>query len=108
MAIESEESASLDATVRRIRHFKHLPGGLGRTQDQMAEEFAAVTVNEPEKAAEIIHRGVKQVKRRILVGPDASTFDTLARLAPTRYYDVFVRLGSVLTGVARQGRSWRR
>jgi NADP-dependent 3-hydroxy acid dehydrogenase YdfG len=60
----------------------------GRTQDQMAQEFASITMTEPDKAAEIIHRGVERGKARILVGPDAYMFDTLARLAPTRYFDL--------------------
>jgi NADP-dependent 3-hydroxy acid dehydrogenase YdfG len=62
----------------------------GRTQDQMAQEFASITMTEPDKAAEIIHRGVERGKARILVGPDAYMFDTLARLAPTRYFDLLV------------------
>ena len=30
------------------------PEGLGRTQEQMAQAFAAITMTEPDKAAEII------------------------------------------------------
>jgi len=43
----------------------------------MVQEFAAITLTQPDKAAEIIHRGVEQGKARILVGPDAYLFDTL-------------------------------
>ena len=50
----------------------------------MAQEFAGITMTEPDKAAEIIHRGVEQGKARILVGPDVYMFDTLARLASQR------------------------
>jgi hypothetical protein len=46
----------------------------------------------PEKAAEIICRGVEQGKARILVGPDAYLFDALARVTPTHYYDVLQAL----------------
>src|SRR5215204_4253565 len=70
--------------------------GRGRSQDQMVQEFAAITLTQPDKAAEIIHHGVEQGKARILVGPDAYLFDTLGRLAPTRYYDLLGRLESVL------------
>lgn len=62
----------------------------------MAKEFANITMTQPDKAAEIIHRGVESGKARILVGPDAYMFDALARLAPTHYYDVLGRLQSVL------------
>jgi hypothetical protein len=47
-----------------------------------------MTMTSPEKAAAIICRGVERGKARILVGPDAYLFDALARVAPTRYYDV--------------------
>jgi hypothetical protein len=46
----------------------------------------------PDKAAQIIVRGVERGKARILVGPDAYVFDALARLAPTHYYDVLARV----------------
>jgi hypothetical protein len=62
----------------------------------MAKEFAAITMTQPDKAAEIIHRGVESGKARILVGPDAYVFDTLARLAPTHYYDVIDRVQGFL------------
>jgi hypothetical protein len=57
----------------------------------MVQEFAALTMTQPDKAAEIIHRGVEQGKARILVGPDAYVFDILTRLAPTHYYDMLSR-----------------
>ncbi|HEX2284078.1 MAG TPA: acetoin dehydrogenase, partial [Mycobacterium sp.] len=65
-------------------------------QEQMAQEFAAITLTQPDKAAEIIHRGVEAGKARILVGPDAYLFDTLARLAPTHYYDLLGRVEGFL------------
>lgn len=81
--------------VRNARYRKD-PDGRGRTQEQMAQEFAAITMTQPEKAAAIIHRGVEAGKARILVGPDAYLFDTLGRIAPTRYYDVLGGLQSFL------------
>ena len=67
----------------------------------MAQEFAAITMTQPDKAAEIIHRGVEHGKARILVGPDAYLFDALSRLAPTHYYDILNRFESSLRGRAR-------
>jgi hypothetical protein len=67
----------------------------------MAQEFAAITLTQPAKAAEIIHRGVEQGKARILVGPDAYMFDALARIAPTHYYDVLGRLQGFLRSRSR-------
>lgn len=58
-------------------------------------------MTEPDKAAEIIHRGVEAGKARILVGPDAYVFDILTRITPTHYYDV---LDTVVSRIrARRG-----
>ena len=61
----------------RNGRFRKDPEGRGRTQEQVAKEFAAITMTQPDKAAEIIHRGVEAGKARILVGPDAHMFDAL-------------------------------
>jgi NADP-dependent 3-hydroxy acid dehydrogenase YdfG len=71
------------------------PKGLGRTRDQIADEFEALVRTSPERAAEIIHRGVDAGKARILVGPDAYVFDVLTRLTPTHYWSVLNRLEAV-------------
>ena len=86
----------IDTNIVRNARVRKDPDGLGRSQDQMAEEFAAITMTKPEKAADIIHRGVEQGKARILVGPDAYLFDALSRLAPTHYYDLLSRFESTL------------
>jgi NADP-dependent 3-hydroxy acid dehydrogenase YdfG len=86
----------INTNIVRNARFRQDPEGLGRSQEQMAAEFEAVTMTEPDKAAEIIHRGVESGKARILVGPDAYMFDILTRLAPTHYYDV---LSTVVTRI---------
>lgn len=68
------------------------PQGLGRTAEQLAAAFEAGAHTTPERAAEIIHRGVDAGKARILVGPDAYVFDALVRIAPTHYYKVLDKL----------------
>src|SRR6202046_4133930 len=73
---------ALNARVRKD------PFGRGRTHEQLAAEFEALTMTSPDKAAEVIHKGVERGKARILIGPDAYMFDALARIAPTHYYDV--------------------
>jgi NADP-dependent 3-hydroxy acid dehydrogenase YdfG len=86
----------INTNIVRNARFRQDPEGRGRTQEQMANEFAAITMTQPDKAAEIIHRGVEQGKARILVGPDAYMFDALARLTPTHYYEVLGRLQTFL------------
>jgi len=92
----------INTNIVRNARFRKDPDGRGRTHEQMAAEFAAITMTQPDKAAAIIHRGVEAGKARILVGPDAYVFDVLTRLAPTHYYDV---LSAVMSTVrARAGR----
>lgn len=86
----------ITTNIARNARVRKDPEGRGRTQEQMAAEFEAMTLTSPDKAAEIIHRGVERGKARILVGPDAYLFDALARIAPTRYYAVIDRLQSRL------------
>jgi NADP-dependent 3-hydroxy acid dehydrogenase YdfG len=65
-------------------------------RDSAAADFEVLAKTTPERAAEIIHKGVERGRARILVGPDAHLFDALARLAPTRYYDVLEKLEGAL------------
>ena len=78
----------ITTNIARNARIRKDPEGRGRTHEQMAREFEALTMTSPEAAAEIIHRGVERGKARILVGPDAYVFDALARITPAHYYDV--------------------
>ena len=78
--------------IARNARIRKDPEGRGRSHEQMAADFEAITITTPDKAAEIICRGVERGKARILVGPDAYVFDALARIAPTHYYDVIALL----------------
>ncbi|TWP47003.1 SDR family NAD(P)-dependent oxidoreductase [Lentzea tibetensis] len=82
--------------IIRNARIRHDPEGRGRTHEDMAADFDAITLTTPDKAAEIIHRGVERGKSRILVGPDAYVFDALARITPTHYFAVMSRLGAAL------------
>jgi NAD(P)-dependent dehydrogenase (short-subunit alcohol dehydrogenase family) len=82
----------IKTNIARNARVRKDPQGLGRTHEQMTAEFEAILMTTPDKAAEIIIRGVRRGKARILVGPDAYLFDALARVAPTHYYDVIARV----------------
>lgn len=71
-----------------VRNARFRTDADGPTHEQMVQEFAAVAMTKPDKAARIIHKGVEQGKARILVGPDAYVFDILTRLSPTYYLDL--------------------
>src|SRR5256714_1246179 len=77
--------------IARNARVRKDPEGRGRTHEQMARDFEAVTLTTPDKAAQIIVKGVERGKARVLVGPDAYLFDALARIAPTRYYGAIAR-----------------
>ena len=78
--------------IARNARVRKDPEGGGRSHEQMAADFEAITMTTPDKAAEIICRGVERGKARILVGPDAYVFDALARVTPTHYYNVIARV----------------
>jgi NADP-dependent 3-hydroxy acid dehydrogenase YdfG len=82
----------IKTNIARNARIRSDPQGRGRSHEQLAAEFEAVTLTSPAKAAEIICRGVERGKARILVGPDAYVFDALARVAPVHYYDVLAYL----------------
>jgi NADP-dependent 3-hydroxy acid dehydrogenase YdfG len=82
----------ITTNIARNARMRRDPEGRGRTKDEMAAQFEAMTMTSPERAAEIIHTGVDRGKARILVGPDAYLFDALTRVTPTHYYAVLARL----------------
>lgn len=73
--------------ARNARYHAH-PLRRDVSHEEAARQFEAIARTTPERAAEIIHEGVKAGRSRILVGPDAYLFDGVARLMPTRYFDV--------------------
>ncbi|MFI1917908.1 SDR family NAD(P)-dependent oxidoreductase [Nocardia sp. NPDC020380] len=93
----------ITTNIARNARVRKDPEGRGRTREQMAAEFEAITMTSPAKAAEIICRGVETGKARILVGPDAYVFDALARIAPTHYFDVLSLVERTARARARSG-----
>ncbi|WP_433203472.1 SDR family NAD(P)-dependent oxidoreductase [Nocardia sp. CA-107356] len=93
----------ITTNIARNARVRKDPEGRGRSREQMAAEFEAITLTSPDKAAEIICRGIERGKSRILVGPDAYVFDALARVTPTHYYDIFSVLERRLRARAKVG-----
>jgi NAD(P)-dependent dehydrogenase (short-subunit alcohol dehydrogenase family) len=56
--------------------------------EERSERFEKAARTTPEKAAQIILRGVDRKSPRILVGPDARLFDATARISGARYQRV--------------------
>jgi len=96
----------IKTNIARNARYRGDPRGRGMTHEQAAELFEALARTTPERAAEIIHNGVKAGKSRILVGRDAYVFDALARLTPTHYYGPFALLEKLADRqLARQSRT---
>jgi NAD(P)-dependent dehydrogenase (short-subunit alcohol dehydrogenase family) len=85
--------------ARNARYHAH-PLRPDVSHEEAAKQFEAIAFTKPDRAARIIHEGVKAGRSRILVGPDAYVFDGLARAMPTRYFDVLAFLEE---RVARRG-----
>jgi NADP-dependent 3-hydroxy acid dehydrogenase YdfG len=78
----------IQTNIARNARVRKDPEGKGRSREQLVSEFESILMTTPDKAADVIVTGVERGKARILIGPDAYLFDTLARVAPTHYYDV--------------------
>jgi NAD(P)-dependent dehydrogenase (short-subunit alcohol dehydrogenase family) len=68
--------------VARNARYHSDPLGRGLSREEAVAQFDAVAFTSPDRAAEIIHRGVAAGRSRVLVGPDAYVFDWLARATP--------------------------
>ncbi|MCB9528834.1 MAG: SDR family oxidoreductase [bacterium] len=73
------------AIVRSARMDESVARATGRSTDETAREFERLFINTPEAAARAIVRGVRQDRRRVLIGPDARVFDLCQRLMPAAY-----------------------
>jgi NAD(P)-dependent dehydrogenase (short-subunit alcohol dehydrogenase family) len=70
----------------------HVDDRGGTDKAELERDFARVARTSPERAAEIMHRGVERGKDRILVGSDAAVMALLVRSAPVHYFNVIKRL----------------
>jgi NAD(P)-dependent dehydrogenase (short-subunit alcohol dehydrogenase family) len=82
----------IKTNIVRNGRMRQDPEGRSRSMDEMAASFDKIAMTTPDKAAQIIHRGVEAGKARILVGPDAYVFDAMMRIAPTHYFDLIGRV----------------
>jgi len=82
----------IKTNIVRNGRMRQDPEGRSRSMDEMAASFEKIAMTTPDKAAQIIHRGVEAGKARILVGPDAYVFDAMTRIAPTHYFDLIGRV----------------
>jgi NAD(P)-dependent dehydrogenase (short-subunit alcohol dehydrogenase family) len=80
--------------VRNARYHQH-PLRPETSREEMIEEFDRICITTPERAAKVIHHGVRAGRSRILIGPDAYVFDFLGRAMPTHYFSVLSAVESV-------------
>jgi NAD(P)-dependent dehydrogenase (short-subunit alcohol dehydrogenase family) len=60
-------------------------GALGRSRQEMVDDFERLARTTPEAAAEAILAGIRRNRRRVLIGTDAYVIDGMQRLLPTGY-----------------------
>lgn len=65
----------------------------GRDYDELARSFDKLARTSPEKAAQVILRGVERGRARVLIGNDARVLDAAVRLLGSRYQGVFAAAG---------------
>jgi NAD(P)-dependent dehydrogenase (short-subunit alcohol dehydrogenase family) len=78
----------IKTNILRNARYHSDPMGREMSHEDAARQFELLAQTTPERAAQIIHQGVKSGRSRILVGTDAYFLDALVRVAPTHYYDV--------------------
>jgi len=75
--------------ARRSRLGANTPG---EWKEQGAKFFDKVAKTSPERAADVIVKGIKQRNPRILIGADAALINATSRLFPIKYLRVLERL----------------
>jgi NADP-dependent 3-hydroxy acid dehydrogenase YdfG len=86
--------------VRNARYHAH-PIRSDVSREEMIDEFDRITITTADRAAEVIHDGVRSGRSRILIGPDAYLFDLLGRALPTQYFSVLSGIESVARRLGR-------
>jgi NADP-dependent 3-hydroxy acid dehydrogenase YdfG len=86
--------------VRNARYHAH-PIRPDVSREEMIEEFDRITITTPDRAATVIHDGVRRGRSRILIGPDAYLFDLLGRAVPTHYFTVLSGIESLVRRLRR-------
>ena len=77
--------------IARAARFYHDDRGRSDAQGFVAD-FERLAGTSPERAAEIILRGIRRRRPRVLIGADAWLIDRVQRWLPVRYYAVLERL----------------
>jgi NAD(P)-dependent dehydrogenase (short-subunit alcohol dehydrogenase family) len=91
----SVHPGGVNTSIARNARF-HVDDLGGVSHEQMQLDFARVARLSPDRAAEIIVRGVERGRGRVLVGSDARALDLLQRVMPERYFDVVERLAPLV------------
>ena len=80
----------IDTRIAANARFYQGPTGL-RDQKESVANFKRIARTSPEKAAEIIIRGIERKEPRILIGADARLIDWVQRVLPRRYWELMGR-----------------
>lgn len=89
--VMSVHPGGIRTNIARAARFYHDDRGRSDAQGFVAD-FERLAGTSPERAAEIILRGIRRRRPRVLIGADAWLIDRVQRWLPVRYYAVLERL----------------
>ncbi|WP_250656299.1 SDR family NAD(P)-dependent oxidoreductase [Alkalimarinus coralli] len=69
--------------ARMTQSVENLTGNA--SAENLRDQFESLFMTTPEKAANVILKGIKSKKRRVLIGPDAKVLDMMQRCLPVSY-----------------------
>jgi hypothetical protein len=75
-----------------VKNARFISGLGGEDHEKANQLFEANAPTTPEKAAQVITKGLRRGKQRILIGPDAKVIDIIQRLMPVSYFKLLGRL----------------
>ncbi|WP_300425788.1 SDR family oxidoreductase [uncultured Thalassolituus sp.] len=87
--VSTVHPGGIKTNIVRNGRMKTSMTGDNQTLEQQAKHFEKIARTTPAQAADTILSGVKDGKRRILIGSDARLMDRIQRLFPVRYTDIF-------------------
>ncbi|MDF1820403.1 MAG: SDR family NAD(P)-dependent oxidoreductase [Alcanivoracaceae bacterium] len=80
----------IKTNIARAARMSDVSSITGSSAEKATEDFEKMFRTTPEEAASTIIKGVRDNKRRILIGSDALAIDTMQRLLPTSYQRLMV------------------
>ena len=93
----SVHPGGIKTNIARGARMSPRSGNQDLAREKLVQDFGRAARTTPEKAAEVILRGVYDKKKRVMIGTDAQVIQLMARLLPESY-------PSLVRSVGKRGR----